>query len=216
MGPDSRRPGYGHVRCPRAPCDSRDPAPPPDRPRCSEGLHEGPGRVSSGGQTPPLPAPGPHAPCQPTCTGCRECICRASRGPRRCPCRASICPCVLARWLFMMWRSWVVFVAGSSPRHPPRKEHLHVGGRMLDLRFPLTTRVLRTSDPILVRACCAFAAEETSRTTFTKVPVPGFYGCSRSTNENGDHPLLHDGFRRRPPPVTTQGITCRPFTRDGL
>ena len=36
------------------PCGSRDPVPPRDRPRGSEGLHEGQGRASSGGQTPPL------------------------------------------------------------------------------------------------------------------------------------------------------------------
>ena len=78
VSPDSHPPGHGHVRCPRAaPYNSRDAAPPPDRARCSAGLHEGRGRVSSGGQAPPHPHRAP-CPCQPTGwagegTGSREC-----------------------------------------------------------------------------------------------------------------------------------------------
>ena len=56
-----------------------------------------------------------------------------------CPHRASRCPCALAGWLFMVWRSWVVFAAGSSPRHPPGKEHVHVcvwGGAYARLALP--------------------------------------------------------------------------------
>ena len=119
------------------PCNSRDAVPPPDRPRCSEGLHEGRGRVTSGGQTPP------HPPRVPANLRGGRVMARGpgsaqggTRGPRMCPPRASRCPCALAGWLFIVWRSWVIFAAGSSPRHPPRKEPVHVGGAYARSAFP--------------------------------------------------------------------------------
>ena len=143
-----------------------------------------------------------------------------TRGPRMCPPRASRCPCTFSGWLFMVWRSWVVFAAGSSPRHPPRKEHVHVGGRVLDRRSPLKTRVVCTSDQILVSACLRLLAAVTSATNNTSVLRIGLSGYSLATAHGHGplkgHPLLHGGFRMRPHALTPQGITCRLFTRDGL
>ena len=122
----------------RPPVTHVTPFPHPIDPNVRRACMKAAGRYRPEARRPP-PVPGP---CQPTGwagegTGPGSAQ-RGTRGPRMCPHRASRCPCALAGWLFMVWRSWVVFAAGSSPRHPPGKEHVHVcvGGAYARLALP--------------------------------------------------------------------------------